>query len=124
MANPEQLVILRQGVNAWNQWRRDNPDVAIDLSGANLSHANLCGSNLSFTDLCILQGLATNFEKTNLTDACIEDWHINSQTNLEGVICNFIYQQTEWRGEKKIYLDRLPHDPDRNFEPGEFTRLF
>jgi hypothetical protein len=41
MANEEQLEILKQGVEAWNKWREDNPEIKIDLSGANLSEADL-----------------------------------------------------------------------------------
>lgn len=33
MANPEHIEILKQGVEAWNQWRKDHPDVTPDLSG-------------------------------------------------------------------------------------------
>jgi hypothetical protein len=32
MANPEHLKILKQGVEVWNRWRRDNPLVEPDLS--------------------------------------------------------------------------------------------
>ncbi len=32
MVNPEHLEILKQGVEAWNQWRENNPDVEPDLS--------------------------------------------------------------------------------------------
>lgn len=61
MANPEHLEILRQGVKAWNEWRRRNIYVIPDLSGAdlrgmdlqyvhfmraNLGEANLAGCNL------------------------------------------------------------------------------
>jgi len=31
MANEDQLALLRQGVEAWNNWRFRNPDVEIDL---------------------------------------------------------------------------------------------
>lgn len=44
MANPKHLKILRQGVETWNQWRRDHPNVVPDLHGANLREANLVGA--------------------------------------------------------------------------------
>lgn len=66
MANPEQLEILKSGVENWNRWREENPYTKIDLGcvdfsdidlrNANLSNADLSQSNLSY---CIL-------EKTNL----------------------------------------------------------
>ncbi|WP_181256577.1 hypothetical protein [Merismopedia glauca] len=43
MANPEHLHILKQGVEVWNQWREKNYRIEIDLSGADLSEANLNG---------------------------------------------------------------------------------
>ena len=36
MANDEHVAILKQGVDDWNAWRRENPDIRPDLSGANL----------------------------------------------------------------------------------------
>ncbi len=57
MANEEHLKILKQGVEAWNGWREKNPQITLDLSGANLieadlSGANLIGADLSGADLC------------------------------------------------------------------------
>ncbi len=46
MANEEHLAILKQGVDAWNAWRKENPEVKPDLSGAYLSGAKLEGANL------------------------------------------------------------------------------
>ncbi len=37
MANTEHLDILRQGVEAWNQWRQTHRDISPDLSHALLS---------------------------------------------------------------------------------------
>lgn len=34
MANQEHLDIVKQGVEVWNQWREENPDVRPDLSDA------------------------------------------------------------------------------------------
>ncbi|RME19733.1 MAG: pentapeptide repeat-containing protein, partial [Deltaproteobacteria bacterium] len=46
MANPEHIAILLEGVEAWNRWREENPDVVPDLAGANLTGAVLAGASL------------------------------------------------------------------------------
>lgn len=46
MANEEHLKILRQGVEVWNKWREENPEIKPDLAEANLDGVNLCGVNL------------------------------------------------------------------------------
>jgi hypothetical protein len=56
MANPEHLAILKQGVEAWNEWRKSRLHEFPDLSGAelirtSLSGANLVGVNLGNADL-------------------------------------------------------------------------
>jgi uncharacterized protein YjbI with pentapeptide repeats len=52
MADKEHLKILRQGVDAWNKWRRENPEVLHpDVSRADRRRANLSGANLHGTDL-------------------------------------------------------------------------
>jgi hypothetical protein len=53
MADEEQLKILRQGVAAWNDWRKANPEVLRpDLRGANLRDTNLTAADLRGVDLC------------------------------------------------------------------------
>lgn len=39
MANAEHVAKLKEGVEAWNRWREENPDVIPCLSGAFLSKA-------------------------------------------------------------------------------------
>jgi uncharacterized protein YjbI with pentapeptide repeats len=51
MANPEHLEILKQGVDAWNKWRREHRDVFPYLSGVYLNGADLFESNLNNSDL-------------------------------------------------------------------------
>jgi uncharacterized protein YjbI with pentapeptide repeats len=43
MANSEHLAKLRQGVNAWNEWREQNPGLWVDLSGTVFESADLVG---------------------------------------------------------------------------------
>lgn len=46
MANEEQLAILKQGVEVWNEWRRKNQGVLVDLRKANLQNVDLRKANL------------------------------------------------------------------------------
>lgn len=49
MAKREDLAVLRQGAQVWNEWRRENRQVVPDLKGAYLRRARLEGVNLSKT---------------------------------------------------------------------------
>ena len=51
MANPEHLEVLRLGVEQWNGWRAEQPEMRPDLYGAHLSGANLLGANLAEANL-------------------------------------------------------------------------
>jgi len=46
MANQEQLELLKQGVEVWNKWRKENPDEKVDLREAYLYGADLRGIDL------------------------------------------------------------------------------
>jgi hypothetical protein len=88
MANKEHLVILEQGVEAWNQWRRENPDVRPDLSGADLSEAGLRGADLRRADLrgADLSGVdlyAANLSGADLGEADLS-WAILRGATLSG----------------------------------------
>jgi Pentapeptide repeats (8 copies) len=51
MANDEHVALLKQGVDTWNAWRDENPDIRPDLMCGQLLQANLIGANLSSTNL-------------------------------------------------------------------------
>ena len=56
MADERQVDLLRQGPEAWNQWRADRPAAAVDLSngalrGLNLAETDLTGADLGGADL-------------------------------------------------------------------------
>jgi TIR domain/Pentapeptide repeats (8 copies) len=74
MANEEHLKIIEQGVNAWNEWRRKNPETEPDLSGADLFLANLRGADLLLADLSganlsIADLISANLSYANLFNA-------------------------------------------------------
>ena len=51
MANPEHLAKLKEGVEAWNQWRKQNSAVRPDLRRADLQETDLFEANLSRANL-------------------------------------------------------------------------
>jgi len=92
-----------------------------NLSNANLSNANLSNANLSNANLYGVQALQTNFNSAVLTGACIEDWNINSKTELENIVCQAIYLKMNLIDGK--FTNRRPSDEDAIFADGDFARL-
>lgn len=103
MANAEQLAILKQGVKVWNEWRKQNQTVSInlyevDLVGADLAGADLAGANLAWSDLrysdlsnanirnARLGGVDLSHAKLQSVDLRSSDlrWVILSRVNLQG----------------------------------------
>ena len=81
MANPEHLRILKKGVEVWNRWREENPEVRPDLTDTSLEGAELQSLNLIDADLrdCRLDKsnlerakmLRARLERTRLSDASL-----------------------------------------------------
>jgi uncharacterized protein YjbI with pentapeptide repeats len=74
MADQEQYDIFEQGVEAWNQWRKEHAHIRPDLIEANLSRADLRGADLRFTnleraDLSKADLSCANLESANLSGA-------------------------------------------------------
>lgn len=66
MENDAHIKILEQGIETWNQWRLDYPDVKPNLKGALLRRANLSGANLTGVDLS-----EAHLEGANLATVCL-----------------------------------------------------
>jgi hypothetical protein len=84
MANKEHVTLLKQGVEAWNAWRRENPDIRpnlirtplmraylreADLAGAYLGGANLFGADLIGANLCGADLIGANLTSAGLIGA-------------------------------------------------------
>ena len=72
MANPEHLHILEKGVDAWNRWRHENPDIVPDLVGASFQEVDLQLVDLSYAGL-----RGAKFDKANLGGANLKGADIN-----------------------------------------------
>ena len=83
MANPEHVKILKQGFKVWNKWKKDNPEVRPDLSGAKLIGAKLFETELIEADLRGAELIGADLRGANLNRANLNRANLN-RANLSG----------------------------------------
>jgi uncharacterized protein YjbI with pentapeptide repeats len=86
-----------------------------ELIESDISKATLEGANLEGANLTKVQAIGTNFQQATLTAACLEAWNIDSTTQLERVMCDYVYLLNNQQ-------ERRPSIEE--FTSGEFTKLF
>ena len=69
MVEKEHFTRLKQGVDAWNSWRKKNSDIILDLSYINLRYAALPNSTLNYSNLYSADLTGANLSKANLSRA-------------------------------------------------------
>ncbi len=69
MANEEHLKILKQGADAWNEWRKQIPQVLPELSQAGLSTTNSFGVSLGGAKLARLTLANAQLRRAHLSPA-------------------------------------------------------
>lgn len=80
MANREQLEILKQGTEFWNKWRKEHPNISIDLESSDLSNMNLDGINLCNALLSGANLSRTSMKSAHLIRATLRNSNLsNSQ---------------------------------------------
>ena len=67
MADEEHVALLKQGVEVWNRWRKENPAITgVNLLGADLAGMDLRGADLRGADLQGANLKEANFSKAKL----------------------------------------------------------
>jgi uncharacterized protein YjbI with pentapeptide repeats len=83
MANEEQLSILKQGVDVWNKWREENPNVELDLNNAYLRQADLSRANLKNANLRNTILVGGNLNAADLRNADLTEANLIQATFVE-----------------------------------------
>jgi uncharacterized protein YjbI with pentapeptide repeats len=123
VANKQHLSLLKQGINAWNVWRREYPKIQPILSGADLSETTLVGFNLSRANLSAvdlsgatliradlsradLSGATlfkANLSETSLFRANLSDANLSGANLSRAICCRAILSRATLR---KVNLSR------------------
>jgi len=82
MANPLHVAKAMEGRTAWERWRDDNPELVIDLSGAELKGQDFCNANLS---------------RVNFNDADLSQTDLWEADLSEASLCGAIFQEADLR---------------------------
>lgn len=87
MANQEHLKILKHGIDYWNSWREQCPEVMPDLRRADFSETDLSEVDFSSADLsnAILRGadlMGANLRRADLRETDLREAHL-SGANLD-----------------------------------------
>src|SRR6266851_1401758 len=90
MANQEQLDLLKQGREVWNTWRKQHPSLRPDLSGANLSDADLSFATQGGAILREVFDWGTDLSDANLSGANLRQANLR-QANLSGASLSRAY---------------------------------
>jgi len=85
MANEEHLKLIKQGVQVWNEWRQENPHIAVNLFRANLEGLYLAGVDLRHADLRRAELSRSFLRHADLSDACLLGANL-SQSDLKRAI--------------------------------------
>lgn len=102
-----------RGVNLQGANLADASFIGTDLSEANLQDADLSRAKLKQTQLD-----GTDFRGATLTGAYVEDWGITTDTNFDGVKCEYVYMRLPTKENADPH--RKPDNRQEVFAPGEF----
>ena len=135
MAVDEHHDKLYEGVEAWNEWRRQHPDIKPDLSqlhlgridlrgadlvganvaeadltmatlrGANLSRADLCGTDLHQADFSHANVTLAKLESANLVSAKFDKADLSSAEIFEANLRDAKLVRADLRGADLVHAD-------------------
>ena len=125
-ANVRQLAITKDGrgkefnnlnlryLNLKEANLQDASFISTDLSEANLHSSNLFGAKLVGTQL-----YQANLTAACLTGAYIQNWGISTDTQLNGIQCDYVYMRLPTNDNPDPW--RKPDNRQETFTPGDFA---
>jgi len=103
-----------RGLNLQDAMLEGSSFIRADLSEANLRNADLTKAKLAEAQL-----YGTDLSNACLTKACIQDWAISTDTQLEDIRCEEIYMRLPTVDDPDPW--RKPDSRNETFKEGDFT---
>jgi uncharacterized protein YjbI with pentapeptide repeats len=94
----------------------------VNFKRAILSEASFRNANLEWVNLTETQAIGTDFTGAQMTGVCLEGWSYDHTTKLDDVDCRFVFELEH--PNAKGSRERRPHDPEKEFEQGDFTKRY
>lgn len=94
----------------------------VNFKRAILSEASFRNANLEWVNLTEAQAIGTDFTGAQMTGVCLEGWSYDHTTKLDDVDCRFVFELEH--PNAKGSRERRPHDPDKEFAEGDFTKRY
>ncbi|MCH7650446.1 MAG: pentapeptide repeat-containing protein [Nitrospinae bacterium] len=101
MANQQHVELIKQGSEAWNRWREQNPGESIDLSEADLRGLALAKANLKGADLKKAKLQFSNLAGASMEGANLEAARLQ-EANLQGA--RLVHTISAGETESRSYL--------------------
>jgi len=117
MADPEHLSKLKEGVKAWNTWRKENPKIEPDLQEADLVEAQLQGARLwraklKDADLGAAKLQGAELLEANFEGADVRSIEFNRRGRYRGIRVATCYGSPRFRrfAQDQDFLEELRSD--------------
>ncbi len=115
MAESEHVALLHMGVDAWNKWRKQNPDIRPDLSGLNLRDKKTLQSISRDFDLAKPCVRGVDFSDTDLTKAelgyiAFDNCYFRGADLSEALAWHCIFEQCSFGPTEKMINDKMRAD--------------
>ena len=115
MANKKHLATLKKGVDAWNEWRAQHPDIRPDLGVADLSAADLSAADLRRADLSRAfldraKLTAANLREANLDRAKLSGADLNGANLFEADLRGADLSEATLREAMLVWADLFQAD--------------
>jgi len=94
----------------------------VNFKRAILSEASFRKANLEWVNLTEAQAIGTDFTGAQMTGVCLEGWSYDHTTKLDDVDCRFVFELEH--PNPKGSRERRPHDPEKDFAAGDFTKRY